>query len=266
MGCIPDTQFRQVYATIHDFTDVDLPETITQLNLSIDSYNDWLVALEVGSVLDGQPQDHFIEIDQAFSFIRRGPEEEVIGFSLGGLSDFDPEHAALWESPFFDAPVLGLDCVPAGAIVVAARRVFPGVSTGDVVLFQAAVGAEGDEAALEWRLCLGAGNLKAHFGLGYTLCELDRHREAYPHLHRYAELVPHNAWAWCWLGKACQELDQLTEARTAFEQAILLEEEGSFETDAAELLAQTMNQLRSTEKRRHNGDQDEAASETPPDR
>ena len=235
---------------------MDLPEPITQLNLSIDSCNDWLVALAFGSVLDGQPEDHFIEIDQAFSFIRRGPEEEVIGFSLGGLSDFDPEHTALWEPPFFDVPMLGLDRVPAGAVVVAARRVFPGVSTGDVVLFQAAVGAEGaEDAALAWRLCLGAGNLKAHFGLGYTLCELGRHHEAYPHLRRYAELVPHNAWAWCWLGKACQGLNQLTEARTAFEQAILLEEEGSFETDAPELLAQITNEVRSTE-RRSNGGQD----------
>ena len=43
---------------------------------------------------------------------------------------------------------------------------------------------------------------RGHFGLGYTLYDLGRHREAYSHLRRYTELAPHNSWAWLWLGRA----------------------------------------------------------------
>jgi len=32
---------------------------------------------------------------------------------------------------------------------------------------------------------------------------LGRAREGYDALRRYTELTPHNAWAWCWLGRAC---------------------------------------------------------------
>ena len=46
-----------------------------------------------------------------------------------------------------------------------------------------------------------------------------------------------SAWAWVWLGKACAALGNLSEAESAFRRAIELEEQGSFETDAAELLA-----------------------------
>ena len=77
----------------------------------------------------------------------------------------------------------------------------------------------------------------AHYGLGYTLLELGRDREAYPHLRAYAELVPHTAWAWCWLGQACAAMGETAEARRAFERAIALTGEGGDETDAEELLA-----------------------------
>ena len=89
-----------------------------------------------------------------------------------------------------------------------------------------------------WRYCLGAGNLKAHFALGYTLCEQGRFREAYRHLRHYTELAPRNAWAWNWLGQACVGLGDVDEARGAFERAVELEEAGSFETDAFERLQQ----------------------------
>ncbi len=48
----------------------------------------------------------------------------------------------------------------------------------------------------------GAGNLKAHFALGYTLSEQGRFQEAYRHLRLYTELAPHNAWAWNWFGQS----------------------------------------------------------------
>lgn len=57
------------------------------------------------------------------------------------------------------------------------------------------------EAEPAWRECLTTGNMKAHFGLGYTLWELGKHHEAYRHLRLYTELAPRNAWAWAGSGR-----------------------------------------------------------------
>lgn len=241
-----------------DLARVDVPVTDRPLRLSIDASNDWLIALEFGCVLDGQPEDHYIELSDALSFIRRSPREEVIGFSISGVSGLDTEQPVLWEPPLFDLPELGLDVAPPGAVLAAARRSFPGLSTGDVILFEAAVDAEEPEqAALAWRVCLGAGDMRAHFGLGYTLCDLGRPREAYPHLRRYCELVPHNSWAWCWLGKACVRIGELTEARNAFEQAVAIENEGGYATDARECLSGLIGEAKSPRRRRPGSGRDD---------
>ncbi len=58
-----------------------------------------------------------------------------------------------------------------------------------------------------------------------------------PHLRCYTELVPHTAWGWYWLGNACAAIGERVEARSAFERAVGLEEEGSFATDAAQRLS-----------------------------
>ncbi|MDP9439260.1 MAG: tetratricopeptide repeat protein, partial [Actinomycetota bacterium] len=97
----------------------------------------------------------------------------------------------------------------------------------------AAMRAEGEEAEGLWRYCLQSGDLMAHYALGYTLYELGRHREAYRHLRAYAELVPSDGWAWCWLGKAAEAIGEREEARSAYEEAIALDGD---ETDAPELL------------------------------
>ena len=76
----------------------------------------------------------------------------------------------------------------------------------------------------------------AHFGLGYTLYDLGRPQEAYRHLRHYTEIAPCGSWNWCWLGKAAEALGETSEARTAYERALELEDEGGEETDAAELL------------------------------
>ena len=88
------------------------------------------------------------------------------------------------------------------------------------------------------RLALEAGEMKALFGLGYTLVEAGRPREAYDALRRYTELTPHNAWAWCWLGKACLAMGERAEATNAFRKAVACERAGSFDTDASALLAE----------------------------
>ncbi len=51
-----------------------------------------------------------------------------------------------------------------------------------------------------------------------------------------AEIAPHGAWNWCWLGQAAQAIGEQAEARTAYERAIALEDEGEDETEARELL------------------------------
>jgi tetratricopeptide (TPR) repeat protein len=79
--------------------------------------------------------------------------------------------------------------------------------------------------------------MKAHFGLGYTLVDDGRPEEAYGHLKAYADIVPRNSWAWVWLGRACEAMGELDEARSCYRRAMDAEEEGSYETDADELLA-----------------------------
>ena len=162
----------------------------------------------------------------------------MIGFVLNRYSGYDPdEHPDLYGGHRFDVPVLGLEQASVNEIVLCARATFGSLPTADVVFFDKAVNGQGtDTAELGWRVCLAAGNLKAHFGLGYTLWELGQFHEAYRHLRRYTELAPRNSWAWCWLGKACASLGEVNEARAAFERALELERAGSFETDAEDLL------------------------------
>ena len=80
--------------------------------------------------------------------------------------------------------------------------------------------------------------MRAHFGLGYTLVQVGRVDRAYAHLRRYTELVPANAWAWCWLGQCCEALGRESEAMTAYERGVAVEELCGLETDSAERLEQ----------------------------
>ena len=89
------------------------------------------------------------------------------------------------------------------------------------------------------------------FGLGYTLFDLDRHREAYTHLRRYSEIAPHNSWAWLWFGRAAEALgEQTEEAVSAYRRAVRREREGSFRTDAQEAPARAQARRRADESRK----------------
>jgi tetratricopeptide (TPR) repeat protein len=209
------------------------------LHLSIDAGEDWLIALEFGAVLDWNPPEERVALSENFAFVLRELGGEVIGFAVDELSEFDPDDVggAIWDGPRFDVPVLGLERASAGEIITVAKSTFRGLTTIDNYFFSRATNTEDlDEAEVAWRVCLAAGNLKAHFGLGYTLYDQGRYAEAYGHLRRYTELCPKNSWAWCWFGKVCAARGEVEEARRAFERAIELEERGSFETDAHELL------------------------------
>jgi tetratricopeptide (TPR) repeat protein len=217
------------------------PATEKPLQLSVDADEDLLLAVEFGSVIDGKPDDETIACGEAFGFFLDTPNGRLIGFWLDGLSDCDPNGLAgpVWSEPRFDAPVLGLRQSLAGEIILSAQAYIGGASTADNLLFHAAVAQQDPERAEAlWRLCLGAGNLKAHFALGYTLCEQGRYHEAYGHLRLYTELCPKNSWAWCWFGQTCVGKGDVEEARDAYWMAIDLERIGSFETNAGELLAE----------------------------
>jgi tetratricopeptide (TPR) repeat protein len=161
----------------------------------------------------------------------------VHGFSRVDLDELGP---AAFGDPRFTVPVLGLDRATLGEVVLAARARFE-LSTADVCFFTLALSAAEDDGDLEaaaghWLSCVEAGDMRGHFGLGYTLYDLGRHREAYGHLRRYTELAPHNSWSWLWLGRAAEAIGELDEARTAYRRAIRREREGSFRTDAPERL------------------------------
>ncbi len=59
--------------------------------------------------------------------------------------------------------------------------------------------------------------MTAHYGLGYTLIELGRPREAFGHLAMYTEICPRNAWAWACRGRAAQRMGETAEARRSYQ-------------------------------------------------
>ena len=78
----------------------------------------------------------------------------------------------------------------------------------------------------------------AHFGIGYTLCDLDRYREALPYLRHYARIASHGPWSWVWLGQMPVGSRAGSSRRGVLPAATALSEAGAEETDAPELLAE----------------------------
>jgi tetratricopeptide (TPR) repeat protein len=217
------------------------PLTDLPLRLTVDWRDDHLLAVAYGHVVDGKREDEYVRLSDTASLLLSEPGGEPIGFVVDCINDLDPddEFPELLEGPEFSVPELGLSAANPGEITTAALTAYHLNSTLDAALFHKAVDCEdedGEERLANWRVCLGAGDLKAHFAIGYTLCELDRHREGYAHLRYYTELVPRNAWAWCWLGHACRGMGDEQEAVAAYEKALELEAEGSYETDASTCL------------------------------
>ena len=210
-----------------------------RLYLNHPAYLDWLIALEFGRVDDAQPPENWRGVSDSFGYLYDGPAGRCVGFKVVDFSEFDadaPEVEEIWSGPVFDVPVLGLSAVPAGAVVLAARAMFRGDDSINRSFFDAAAGAEGEEAYGLWLACLQSGDAMAHFGLGYTLYELGRYQEAYRHLRHYTEIAPCGSWNWCWHGKAAEAVGETDEAIAAYERAIELEQAGDQETDALELV------------------------------
>jgi tetratricopeptide (TPR) repeat protein len=225
---------------------------VTACHLSLNPSWDLLTVIEFGRVDDGlaPEREPRLACDRRIRLIL-DEDDEPVGFGVNEPWDVDvlalEDEEELWDGPRFDVPVLGLDGATIAEIVLAAQGRYPrGAATADASLFLAAIafgdqshegGADLDAAVMHWRMAFEAGDMKALYGLGCTLVVAGRPREAYDALRRYVELAPANSWAWCWLGRACAALGDTSEARAALERAIELEEDGSFETDAAEVLA-----------------------------
>jgi|SRR5512132_1493933 len=225
-------------------TDTEGALTRPTLRISYDADTDVLLAVAPTAVVDGRLDDVTEELLEGLLVYRDGPDGPLIGFACADARGWDvlanDDTAEIWDAPGFDAPTLGLLDASIGEIVLAAQTTLTS-STPHTVLFDHAVeaGDRGDWEESEgwWRLCLAAGDLRAHFGLGYTLVELGRPHEAFGHLRAHTELAPRLSWAWLWRGRAAQDMGEIAEARRCFVRAIEAEEAGGDETDAAERLA-----------------------------
>ena len=219
-----------------------LRATQIPLHLSVNVTDDWLEAIEFGSVVDGRPQSQLIEVTRDANFVLRSARGPVSGFTVHHFSrlDIDSLGDVAFGGPRFAVPALGLDRASLGEVILASRARFE-VSTADVCFFMLALSCAEEEGDLEaaaghWLSCVESGDMRGHFGLGYTLFDLGRHREAYTHLRRYTELASHNSWSWLWLGRVAEAVGEIDEARAAYRRAIRREREGSFRTDAPERL------------------------------
>ena len=218
----------------------DLAPTPLPLHLSVNVTDDWLEAIEYGQVIDGRPSSQLVDVTPDVRYVLRTDDGPICGFAVHGYAGVDLDAIKAFDGPRFRLPLLGLDEATLGEVVLAARGRFE-VSTADVCFFTLALQcAEEDEdleaAAGHWLSCAEAGDMRGLFGLGYTLFDLGRDREAYGHLRHYTELAPHNSWAWLWRGRAAEALGELDEAATAYRTAIRRQREGSFRTDAAKRL------------------------------
>jgi tetratricopeptide (TPR) repeat protein len=201
---------------------------IAPLQVSFDQDYDFLNAVEFGIVVDGVHPDRWRPLSERFAYLARDVDDDVeVGFQVKDFSTIDPERdvPAIFEGPRFDVPVLGLAGATAGEILLAAATFLEGESTVNRLLFDSATAARGDEAVTAWKQCLQAGDLTAHYGLGYTLLDLGQYRLAYRHLRYYTELLPDQAWGWSYRGKAAEQLGELVEARECYRRAIALDEE-----------------------------------------
>ncbi|MDO9406776.1 tetratricopeptide repeat protein [Patulibacter sp.] len=190
-----------------------------RLYLSHDAQLHVLLGLEFGRVGDDQPRGCWAPVSETFAYLLDVPGGRAVGFGIDEFDAFDPDDPAvaeIWDGPRFDVPALALTDACAGEIAVAARHRFGDEDSLNRRLFSLATQHPGEEALALWRECLETGDGLAHFGLGYTLMDLDRPREAYAHLRHAAAIAPEGAWTWCWLGQAAESIGELGEAREAY--------------------------------------------------
>jgi hypothetical protein len=199
----------------------------TKLFLSHIPELDWLIALEHGTVDEGQPPENWLGLSEHFGYLLDRPGGRALGFKALNFSKFEidcDEHAGIWSEPLFDAPTLALVGASAGTIIRTAMEAFGDQPSVNRMFFNLAVGAsDPDDELQHWHSCLESGDCMAHYGLGIALLEQGVPDEAYRHLSFYATLAPMKGWAHHWVGRAALSCGMVEEARVALKRSIELE-------------------------------------------
>jgi tetratricopeptide (TPR) repeat protein len=182
-------------------------------------------------------------VSEDFHFLLAAPRGWVVGFRIDDFCEWlpsDEEERAIREAGRFDVPLLVLRGAGALRIAREAEKFFGEHNSLNRDFFdratEAGAGGQYEQELYWWRCCLQAGDPMAHFGLGYTLCDLDCYREALAHLRHYTRIASRGPWNWVWLGKCQSGLGRFEEARDSFRKAIELTARGGDETTAADLL------------------------------
>src|SRR4051812_18546498 len=128
------------------------------LYLSRDIVDDWLSAIEFGTVDDGQPSENWLGLSEQVGLLKASPFGAVIGFLVKEVFPLDLDHEdyePMWDGPRFDVPVLGLRYVCAAEICLAAHAYLGDEPTVNRAFFHAAMDApDSKEAVKLWRVCL----------------------------------------------------------------------------------------------------------------
>ena len=199
--------------------------------LTLDPWKKTLSVQEFGTVWDGQPaeQVRVLAEDDRIAFLLDEPggsrfvgaiAHKPFEIELVGRLEVDE----LVDEPRFIVPALGPEALSLGenpaACPAALQRGRTHERRAALPCRDRRPGVRAQLALSMFKLAIEAGDLKGHFGAGYTLLELGYAAPAAEHLRIYTRLTPVNAWAWCWLGKAQLVLGETTAARASFERAI----------------------------------------------
>src|SRR4051812_21480381 len=97
-----------------------LRATTIPLQLSVNVTDDWLEAIEYGSVVDGRPHSQLVEVSPDVRYVLRSARGPVAGFTVHryGTLSIDALADAAFEGPQFNVPVLGLDHASVGEVIL----------------------------------------------------------------------------------------------------------------------------------------------------
>src|SRR5688500_8352202 len=81
-----------------------LRPTAIPLHLSVNVVDDWLEAIEFGSVVDGRPDSQLVEVSADIRYVLRAPGGPVCGFTVHNVSSAPLEWLETFDAPRFASP------------------------------------------------------------------------------------------------------------------------------------------------------------------